>query len=100
MQVCLYDLERKAPQIDIDISSFMPGASAGFGHGAGSGSGAGGIGDTYVISGTCGHLRASARKVCREAPDNMRRLTVLSMHPFQSHFTNQPSESYATHNAG
>eukprot|EP01044_Picomonas_judraskeda_P003982 COSAG03_NODE_341_length_8828_cov_77.724940_6_plen_268_part_00 len=58
-----YDPERKAPQIDIDISSFMPGSSAGFGNGAGGGSGAGGGGDTYVVSGTTGHLRASARKV-------------------------------------
>jgi hypothetical protein len=35
----------------------------GFGHGTGSGSGAGGGGDTYVVSGTTGHLRASARSV-------------------------------------
>ena len=61
--VCMYDPERKAPQIDIDISSFMPGGTAGFGHAEGSGSGAGGVGDTYIVSGTLGHLRASARTV-------------------------------------
>ena len=49
--VCMYDPERKAPQIDIDISSFMPGPRAG------------GVGDTYVVSGTLGNLRASARTV-------------------------------------
>ncbi len=41
----------------------MPSSSAGFGDGAGGGSGAGGGGDTYIVSGTTGHLRASARKV-------------------------------------
>lgn len=40
-----------------DISSFMPGSQAGFGGGGG------GVGDTYVISGTTGHLRASSRSV-------------------------------------
>eukprot|EP01050_Picozoa_sp_SAG11_P020598 SAG11_NODE_3500_length_2408_cov_1.650931_3_plen_376_part_00 len=62
--VCLYDPQRNAPQIDIDISSLMPGGQAGFGaRGDGSGSGAGGVGDTYVVSGTTGHLRASSRSV-------------------------------------
>ena len=37
--VCMYDPERKAPQIDIDISSFMPSSSADFGNdGTGGGS--------------------------------------------------------------
>jgi scyllo-inositol 2-dehydrogenase (NADP+) len=58
--VCLYDGRPAAegmvrrPQIDIDISSFMPGNRAGD---------SGGSRDTYVVSGTCGHLWAGARQV-------------------------------------
>eukprot|EP01048_Picozoa_sp_COSAG05_P000388 COSAG05_NODE_10_length_39559_cov_64.255423_22_plen_400_part_00 len=51
--VCLYDPERKAPQIDIDISSFMPGNRGGDT----------GPADTYVVSGTYGHMWAGARQV-------------------------------------
>jgi hypothetical protein len=46
------DISGERPQIDIDISSFMPGNRAG-----------GSAGDTYIVSGTHGHLHGGARSL-------------------------------------